>query len=407
MKISKVEYHFLEGEFPENQKSFATTELNRRVCPTDIYVGYRNTSERLMEGMPVKSEDGKKKLIHPFLEITTDEGVVGRIGPLKNPFVRERILYTYAPILIGMDPLDNEMIWDILHRTLTNGYSGTDMEAISACDNALWDIKAKVAGMSLNKLLGGTTQTTLPAYFNCVGYSYAPDDVVNVVEYLKKQGFKSMKWCSPSGPGGGKEGMQKIENLVRLLRETAGPDFKIMMDCSCSWDYDFTIRMLKRLEKYDLFWLEEPLMPQLVDSYSKLVENSPTRIALGEQLYTRWGFKKFLDKKAANIYQPDPNWCGGLTETLKIIALLASNDMPIALHGAMPPLNVHLSAIYPSTMVITSEYLDLVTQVNEYFYKKMILPENGAFQVPNMPGIGIEIDYNKVSREWIQDKSSL
>ena len=407
MKITNVQFHFLEGEMPDDYRAFASSAASRRVCPADIHIGYRQTTERLQDGMPVAGADGKRRMTHAYLEVITDDGIIGRIGPLKNPFVRERILYSFAPVLIGMDPMNTEMLWDIMYRTVPNGYAGTDMEALSACDNALWDIKAKAAGVPLNRLLGGVTQPSLPAYFNCVGYSYLPEDVVNTVEYLKKLGYTSMKWCAPSGPGEGEAGMQKVVNHIRLLRETAGPDFLIMMDCSCSWDYEFTMEALKRMEKYDLYWLEEPFMPQQVDSYARLVRHSPTRIALGEQLYTRWGFKHFIEKKAAHIYQPDPNWCGGLTEALKIIALITAEDMPVALHGAMPPVCAHLSAIYPKTTILISEYLDMVTRVNQYFYKDTILPVNGAFQIPDVPGIGIELDLSKASREWIQEKSVL
>ncbi|MDR0469942.1 MAG: mandelate racemase/muconate lactonizing enzyme family protein, partial [Peptococcaceae bacterium] len=396
-----------EGTLPEDFQAFSSSADNRRVCPADIYDGYRQAFENLNEGMPSVGADGKRRLTHAYLEISTDEGITGRNGPIKSPLIRERILRSLAPILIGLDPFNNEMIWDILYRSSTNSYAGSDLEAISACDNALWDIKAKAAGMPLNRLLGGVTQPSLPAYCNCVGYSYAPEDVIDTVAYVKSQGYKSTKWVAPAGPGEGEAGMQKVENHIRLLREAGGPDFQIMMDCSCSWDYDFTIRMAKRLEKYDLYWIEEPLMPQQIDSYVKLAKHSPIRIALGENLYTRWSFKRYLDRKAADIYQPDPNWCGGLTEALKIMALITSSDMPVALHGAMPPVCVHLASAYPKTTILTSEYLDLVTRVNQYFYQEPIKPEGGAFHLPTMPGLGIELDMEKVQRDWYQDKGSL
>ena len=406
MKITNIQFHFVEGEFPEGMKVFTSTKESRRVSPTDIHIGYTKAYEQMLNSVPPKKDDGKRHITSCFLEITTDDGIVGRV-PATGPFVRERILQSYAPILMGMDPLDNEMLWDIMYRTNMNGYTGIDVEAISACDTALWDIKAKAAGMSLNKLLGGTTQPELPAYFNCLGYSYEPEVVAETIKDAMNKGFKSTKWVSPAGPGAGEAGMQRIELLIRTIRETAGPDFLIMMDCSCSWDYDFAYRMVRRLEKYDMFWLEEPLLPHAVESYAKLVANSPVKIALGEHLYTRYGFKQFLDKKAAHIYQPDPVWCGGLTETLKIVSMIIGEEMPIAFHGAVPPVCTHLAAIYPKPMILAAEYLDLITPVGQHFYKTKMLPVNGSYQVPTAPGIGIEIDMDKVSREWYQDKTIL
>ncbi len=256
------------------------------------------------------------------VEISTDKGLrgLGYGGP-GAAFVIERHL---TKLLLGEDPFDVERLWDILWRsTLYYGRKGLVVHAISAVDNALWDIVGQALGQPVFKLLGGATKERIPCY--CTG-----NDSEQHVEF----GFKKLKLAVPYGPADGREGLKKNVELVKRTRELLGPDGEIMLDCWMALTEDYTIEFAERLEPYRVYWMEECLPPDDYAGFGRLKQRiRSTRMATGEHEYTRYGFRLLLEYKAADIWQPDMNWCGGLTELRRIGALAAAHDLPVIPHG--------------------------------------------------------------------------
>lgn len=255
------------------------------------------------------------------VEISTDKGVkgYGRGGPGGAAIVEKHL----TKLLIGEDPFNIERIWDIMWRsTMYYGRAGAVIHGISGVDLALWDLVGNVLGVPVYKLLGGETKARIPTY--CTG-----NDLEQHVEY----GFKRLKLAIPHGPADGKDGMRKNVDLVKRTRDMLGPDGDIMLDCWMAWTERYTVEMAEMFEPYKVYWMEECLQPHDYEGFGRLnAAIKSTRIVTGEHEYTRYGFRQLLEHNAASIWQPDVNWCGGLTELRRIGALAAAYDIDVIPH---------------------------------------------------------------------------
>lgn len=280
--------------------------------PMSIYPKYKARRSLFMAG----------DLGPEAVEITTDKGIsgIGYGGPGAS-FVIEKHL---TKLLLGEDPFDVERLWDILWRsTLYYGRKGLVVHAISAVDNALWDIVGQALRTPVYKLLGGATKERIPAY--CTG---------NDIEQHAEFGFKKIKLAVPYGPADGRDGLKKNVALVKRTRELLGSDGEIMLDCWMALTERYTIEFAEMLEPYRVYWMEECLPPDDYAGFGRLKERiKSTRMATGEHEYTRYGFRLLLEYKAADIWQPDFNWSGGLTEMRRIAALAAAHDILVIPHG--------------------------------------------------------------------------
>ena len=196
------------------------------------------------------------------------------------------------------------------------------MMAISALDIALWDLKGKWLGQPVYMLIGGPCRKSMPAYASMLGHNVSDMGLVRErATMAKERGFTAQKWFFRHGPMSGHEGMMKNVEMVKTLRETVGPEIDIMLDCWQSMDVNYVVKLASYIEEYQPRWIEEVAMPDRIDSYRKIREKINIPVSGAEHEYTRWGFKRFLDAEALDIIQPDLNWAGGLSETLKISAI--------------------------------------------------------------------------------------
>jgi L-rhamnonate dehydratase len=200
---------------------------------------------------------------------------------------------------------------------------GVTMNAISAVDIAMWDIVGKALNQPVYRLLGGEVRDRMPTY--CTG-----NDIEQHVEF----GYRKLKLAIPHGPADGREGMKKNVELVQRARKALGPDGEIMLDCWMAWTERYTIEMAEMMAPYRIYWMEEVLQPHDYAGFGRLnTLIKSTRIATGEHEYGRYGFRYLLEHNGAAIWQPDMNWCGGLTELRRIGALAAAYDIPVIPHG--------------------------------------------------------------------------
>jgi L-rhamnonate dehydratase len=272
------------------------------------------------------------------VEVSTDKGVKGLgTGGIAGGAVVEK---HFTKLLVGEDPFNIERIWDILWRSsMYYGRAGVVINAISGVDLALWDLVGNALGLPAYKLLGGETKPRIPAY--CTG---------NDVEQHLKFGFKRLKLAIPHGPADGREGMQKNVALVKRTRELLGPDGDIMLDCWMSWTERYTVEMAEMVAPYRVYWMEECLQPHDYEGFGRLsAQIHSTRIVTGEHEYTRYGFRRLLEHRAAAIWQPDIHWCGGMTELRRIGALAAAYDIPVIPHGGGAFDSVHFIMATPNS----------------------------------------------------------
>ncbi len=275
-----------------------------------------------------------------WVEIATDKGVKGYgQGGIGGGQIVEGHL---AKLLVNEDPFNVERIWDILWRsTMYYGRMGAVIHAISGVDLAVWDLVGKALGLPVYQLLGGETKPggRIPAY--CTG-----NDIEQHVEF----GYKRLKLAIPHGPADGREGMRKNLELVKRARAAVGSDGDIMLDCWMSWTERYTLEMAEMLAPYRIYWMEECLPPHDYAGFGRLnAALKSTRIVTGEHEYTRYGFRNLLEHEAAQIWQPDIHWCGGLTELRRIAALAAAYDIPVIPHGGGARDSVHFTMATPNS----------------------------------------------------------
>jgi L-rhamnonate dehydratase len=273
-----------------------------------------------------------------WVEIGTDRGVAGygSGGPGGGPIVEGHL----TKLLLGENALDRERIWDLLWRaTMHYGRAGVVANAISGVDLALWDIAGKAWGLPVYRLLGGETKPRIPCY--CTG-----NDIEQHVEF----GFTRLKLALPYGPADGRAGLRRNVELVKRAREAVAADGEVMIDCWMALTERYTLELAEALAPYRVYWLEECLPPDDYAGFGRLRERiTSTRIATGEHVYTRYGFRQLLEHGGAEIWQPDIHWCGGLTELRRIAALAAAYDIPVIPHGGGSRDGVHFIMATPNS----------------------------------------------------------
>jgi L-alanine-DL-glutamate epimerase-like enolase superfamily enzyme len=362
----------------------------RLIRPIDVYPEFQ------VEGPPERP----RRLTSIFVELESDSGVVGRAGPI--PVEQAFLIDTQLrPIVEGADPLANEVLWDKLYRFAVHGRKGVEMQAISAIDCAVWDLKGRWANAPVHRLLGGPSRAEIPAYASALGYSVEPERAAERARELVSQGYRATKWFFRAGPADGPAGIQRNLALVRALREAIGPDVDLMLDCWMSWDVPYTLRMAHLLAEYRPRWIEEPVQPDRIDSYARLRLASPVPIAGGEHEYTRWGLKQLMDAQAVDVLQPDIYWAGGITEMQKICALASCYDLPVIPHGHSTPASAHLIASQPTNLCPLLEYLVKWNEINQFFLRQPLKPVGGVIQVPETPGLGMDLDESRIEQRRV------
>ena len=383
MKITNLRYVLVTGtlhyEGPLGEE--------RLVRPIDIYPDYRS----MPSTWPTGNQTGPDYLVEDlFLFIDTDAGASGSWGPIDRGIVH--LIEELKTVVIGEDPHAIERIWDKMYRHAIHGRKGRTMMAISAIDLALWDLKGKLLNAPVYQLLGGPSRPRIRAYASMLGYSIEPALATQRAREVTEQGYTATKWFFRHDPTEGQAGMRKNLELIRAVRKGVGDDVEIMFDAWNSWNVPYTIQMAERAAEYRPWWFEEPVLADMISHYAE-IRRAVNHVAIsgGEHEYTRWGIKALLDAGAVDILQPDPTWAGGLTEMLKICALASSYGIPvIPHHGGMA--STQLIASQTITTCPIQEWLLQVGIAKQHFLEYKIQPQNGYIDLPQGPGLSIELD---------------
>jgi L-rhamnonate dehydratase len=393
MKIIGIRLRQLEG----SMESTASEERIR--VPLDIYPEYRERGAEMAILQKVDLGNNREKVVGTFLQIDTDEGISGLAGPFTFQPAAYYIDTQLRPILIGQDPLATEYLWDVMYRISAHGRKGDYMHAVSYVDIALWDIKGKYFNQPVYRLLGGPVQQKIPVYASTVGFSLEPERVKERVKMLRAEGFKGTKWFLREGPPEGNAGIRKNLAVVAAAREASGPDMGVMVDAWKGWDIPYTLQMAALLTEYNVSWIEEPLLPDNYADMAALRKASPVRISGGEHEYTRWGARLMMDMGCLDIYQFDPLWAGGISEIMKIFAMASAKNVLFLVHGTSVPLAAQVSFTQNAAVSPMLEYLYNIAPHEQHFLKYPLTPVDGYVTPPPAPGVGLDIDMNKVESE--------
>ncbi|RZI72599.1 MAG: mandelate racemase/muconate lactonizing enzyme family protein [Variovorax sp.] len=308
-------------------------------------------------------------------------GFTGTHSHLPSDQLITRCIETcHAPLLIGEDAHDVQRLWLKLARNPALqwvGRAGITTLAQAAVDIALWDLKAKAAGVPLWKLLGGQVRERVRAYNTDIGWLSIPDDrLVEGARRAVAEGFTGIKIKVGST-------VERDLRRLRSVREAIGPDVTLAIDGNGKWDLATCQRFCRGAEHSDVFWFEEPTWYDDVKGHAALARATSIPVALGEQLYTADAFSEFFAQQAIHWVQPDVTRMAGLTEVLQVCATAHSFRLPVAPHaGDMSQVHVHLAYAHPAVQV-----LEYIPWIKDCFIDPAEVVE-GAFRLPQQPGAG-------------------
>jgi galactonate dehydratase len=341
-----------------------------------------------------------------FLKVSTDEGIVGWGEPIvegRAETVRTAV-EELSDYLIGMDPFRIEDHFQVLYRG--GFYRGGPVltSALSGIEQALWDIKGRALGVPVYELLGGAAREKMRVY-SWIGGD-RPADAAESAKAQRAAGFTAVK-MNATEELDYVDSPAKIDAAVARLaavREAGGPDLGIGVDFHGRVHKSMAKTLARELEPYRPMFIEEPVLPGNEEALREVARHTTTPIALGERLYTRWDFKRVLVGGYVDVVQPDLSHAGGILETRKIAAMAEAFDVAVAPHCPLGPIalaaSLQLDACTPNAIIQEqslgihynreSDLLDYLVDEDVFAY------QDGYVAIPVGPGLGIEIDEEKV-----------
>jgi len=327
-----------------------------------------------------------------FLKMHTDEGLVGYGEPILEGRAKtvEMAVRELERYLMGKDPFQIEHHWQAMYRGAFYRGGPILTSALSGVEQAMWDILGKWLKVPVYQLLGGACRSKIRVYAHTGGRT--PEEYAENALAKVEQGFTALKTSLfdavkiVDAPRVVKASVERF----RALRDAVGDDIDIGVDFHGRLSPAMAIRMAKALEPYYPMFLEEPCLPENVDTMVTVARSTSIPIATGERLFTKWGFREVLEKQAASILQPDLCHAGGIMECKKIAAMAETYYAAIAPHNPLGPIAlaacIQLDACIPNFLV--QEQVNL----GEGYLKKPFIMKDGYVELPREPGLGIELD---------------
>jgi L-alanine-DL-glutamate epimerase-like enolase superfamily enzyme len=329
---------------------------------------------------------------YTLVQLRGDDGSEGvgfayggnRAGELTTMAVTELL----GPLLLGQDPYRTEGLWQAMyHEGLLQGRTGSVMRALSALDIALWDRNARAAGLPLWQYLGADGKETVAAYASGGYYregKTAEDLAAEMASYVSA-GFRAVKMKV------GRLSAAQDAKRVRAARQAIGPDVHLMLDANNAWsDVTDALRALEEFAPYHPYWIEEPFLPDDIESHSRLAARTPIPVATGEIEAGRWRHHDLLVREAAAILQTDAAVCGGISEWRRIAATAASFGVTMCPHW-FDDLHLHLVAATPNARLVEFFPDEKVFNFRRLLDRRVEVRQ-GELILPTEPGLGFGFD---------------
>ena len=336
-----------------------------------------------------------------FLKIHTDVGVYGLGEPLLEgrALTVQTAIKEVEPYLIGKDPRAVVHHWQAIYRHAFYRGGPILTSALSGIDHALWDIKGKLLNVPVYELFGGPTRDRVRVY----GRASTAEDM----KKRKAEGFTVIKTgVAHKNPANIVENPKFIKYAIdnfAALRDAGGDDMDIAIDFHGNIPPQTSKLLIKELEPYKPMFIEEPVQAQNVDILADIARGTHLPIAAGERIFTKWGFRELLEKRAVSIVQPDLCHAGGITEGRIIAGMAEAYYVPVAPHNPMGPISLavglHLAASVPNFLV-----QEQVSLGEGYLKNPFKLQKDGTVMIPTGPGLGVELDdalmKDKIGHDW-------
>jgi L-alanine-DL-glutamate epimerase-like enolase superfamily enzyme len=355
----------------------------------------RTSAHRLPPSVPWEDATNKVQgLEFVVVELITDTGLVGTgftytvdIGGTSIAALVEDYL---VPLVIGMDPLDYERIWQKLQRQSRRLGVGVNALAIAAIDVGVWDLVGKIHGQPLWRLFGGSREE-IPAYISEINLADGDrvEDLLARVDDYVARGYRAVKFKI-----GRPDVEDDVERIVKV-RERLGPGGRLFVDLNQKWSASEALVKASRLDGLGLGWIEEPMLFDDVTAHANLKRAIRTPIALGESLHSRAQFLAYLQADAVDFVQADVAFVGGLTEWLRIAHLAQTFGRPVAPHYMME-LSLHMLCGVPNAFMLENVIGGSFAELG--LLEEPIVVEGAVGRPPKRPGHGIVFDRAALDR---------
>jgi L-alanine-DL-glutamate epimerase-like enolase superfamily enzyme len=343
-----------------------------------------------------------------YVKVDTNEGISGWGAAIfHGGEITAKVIEMLGKKVAGKDPFQTDAIWwDLFSSGYRLGSTGVHVAAISALDIAFHDIKGKALGTPVWNLLGGKFRERVPVYSSLMQRYLPPEENVDKVRERMKQGYSWVKLHTATAWRRELRPPDDTIDTVQAIRNSCGgiDDLKILIDVNQAYTVSEALKVGRALEYLDVSHFEEPIFPWDLKGYNTLQASLDIPIAAGEQHFNLWQFQDLITKANLDILQPNITACGGFTQGMKIASLAESYNIPLTCHNTEPMLttatHLHLwatcrSCVYPQEYYGEDQHpLRDITPV----LKKPIKVEKGYLEVPNNPGLGVEVDEDMVRK---------
>jgi galactonate dehydratase len=332
-----------------------------------------------------------------FVVVETDEGLtgVGEGSLPAHPLAVAAAVEEYREYVVGEDPARIQHLWQLMYRRPFFRSGAVTLSAMSAIEQALWDIKGKVAGLPVYELLGGRCHDRIRLYVNGPS-GETLDELAESARSLVEHGFTAMKTNTDDAvlPVQGERILRDAVEHIEAVRAAVGADVEIAWDAHGRLSPAMSIRLARALEPYDIWFLEEPALPENAKGLLQVARATSIPVAAGERLFTKWAFRDVLELGAVALVQPDLSHCGGVLEARAIGAMAEVYYCGFAPHNPLGPINTivsaHVAMASPNFVALEvclypPEWTrDLVSEPLEFV--------DGQLELSDEPGWGVELD---------------
>lgn len=348
-----------------------------------------------------------------FVRVMTDQDGLYGVGEATLECQELAVAAAFRdiePLLVGQNPHDVEALWHRVYRDTYWRGGPVLMSALSAVEMALWDIKGKDLGVPVYQLLGGRVRADVPTYANgWFAPAKTPAEFAEKAKIAVEQGFSALKW-DPFGAAYLTIDKRTLADALACLgavRDAVGDTVDLIVEGHGRFDVPTAVRIGQALGEFDVLWFEEPIPPQNLEGLAEVKRRIPVPVAAGERLYNRWEFRSLLEGRAADYLQPDVSHAGGLGEVKKIAAMAEAYHLPVCPHNPSGPVanaaTLQLAACTPNFYLLETMSSDVPWRAE--ISTEQVRLEAGRMQIPDRPGLGIDINPEAIARHPYERRS--